>query len=364
MLSWRRSAAGVAAVAAATILGGLLFQPNVAAERGCGWGKFTDERPPGECWRPFSAESPFNRALPASPQQPLDSVLMARTVTGWGAGLRFVVGNADTPFDFNHPIYFSERSNPAFRVNCTEFGGACSVDGHRVRIPNLARPAGGSDGHLAVIDQRNGWEYDFWQVSNKPGGGGQLDVGWAGRTKIGTDGATGRRVGATAAGFALSAGVIRPAELRAGEIDHALFMTVDCTNGHAVYPADRGAGTACQGGLLDGLTEVAPAMGQHFFLEMSNAEIEALPVGNWQKTILEAMARYGMFVGDTGGSGWGILIESASSFTSFGRPDPWVRIARRIGLPETVAADGTPRYAFDMRGTVDWASELRVAERA
>ena len=100
-------------------------------------------------------------------------------------------------------------------------------------------------------------------------------------------------------------------------------MTVDCTNGHAVYPADHNAGTACGRGLLDGSTEVAPAMGQHFFLEMSDAEIEALPVAHWQKTILEAMARYGMFVGDTGGSGWGILIESASSFTSFGRPDPW-----------------------------------------
>ena len=343
------------------MLGGLLFQPSVAAKRGCGWGKFTAERPPGECWRPFSAESPFNRALPASPQQPLDSSPIARTVTGWGTGLRFVVGNADTPFDFNHPIYFSEKSNPVFRVNCTQFGGDCSVDGHRVRIPNLARPAGGSDGHLAVIDQRNGWEYDFWQVGDRAAGERQLDVGWAGRTKIGSDDATGRGAGATAAGLALSAGVVRPAELRAGEIDHALFMTVGCTNGRAVYPADHNGGTACGRGLVDGSTEVAPAMGQHFFLEMSEAEIEALPVAHWQKTILEAMARYGMFVGDTGGSGWGIVVESASSFTSFGGPDPWVRIARRIGLPETLADDGTPRYAFDMQGTVDWASELRVA---
>ena len=98
-------------------------------------------------------------------------------------------------------------------------------------------------------------------------------------------------------------------------------------------------------------------MGQHFFLAMSNAEIEALPVGDWQKTILEAMARYGMFVGDTGGSGWGILIESASSFTSFGRPDPWVRIARRIGLPERWRRRHAPLR-------VRYAGHGRLGERA
>ena len=67
-------------------------------------------------------------------------------------------------------------------------------------------------------------------------------------------------------------------------------------------------------------------MGQHFFLEMTDAQIEALSVPSWQKTILRAMARYGLYVGDTGGGGWGIQFESGSSFTSFGQPDPWVRL--------------------------------------
>jgi hypothetical protein len=45
---------------------------------------------------------------------------------------------------------------------------------------------------------------------------------------------------------------------------------------------------------------VWPALGQHFYLDMSSAEIDALNVPAWKKPILHAMAEYGMFVGDTG----------------------------------------------------------------
>ena len=72
-------------------------------------------------------------------------------------------------------------------------------------------------------------------------------------------------------------------------------------------------------------------MGQHFFLEMTDAEIEALSVPAWQKTILRAMARYGLYVGDTGGGGWGVQFESGSSFTSFGQADPWVALGDQLG---------------------------------
>ena len=234
------------------------------------------------------------------------------------------------------------------------------MGGDRIAIPNQARPAAGGDGSLAVIDQREGWEYDFWQVTSKPQGGGRIDASWAGRTRIGKDNATGLRAAGTAAGFALSAGIVRPAELRAGEINHALFMVVKCTNGTHVWPAaGPGSGRSCSS---IGLSNArAPALGAHFYLEMTRAEIDALAVPKWQKTILRAMARYGMFVGDTGGNGWRIKIESGSSFTSFGKPDPWTKIAQGLGLPSWTSSDGSTHYLYDMRGAVDWASELRVA---
>jgi hypothetical protein len=73
------------------------------------------------------------------------------------------------------------------------------------------------------------------------------------------------------------------------------------------------------------------------------------------------MADYGMFVGDTGGEAWALVVESGASQTSFGRDDPWVKLGERIGLPSIVGDDGGLRYVFDMRNSVDWPSELRVA---
>ena len=136
----------------------------------------------------------------------------------------------------------------------------------RVRIPDRARPAGGSDHHLAVVDQRSGWEYDLWEVESKPSGGGELVTGYGGRTRIDGDGLGSD---ATAAHFGLLAGIIRAQELRRGRIDHALFLVADCDSGEFVYPA-RGRGAPC-GDRTD-----APAEGMRFQLDMSDAEIRAL----------------------------------------------------------------------------------------
>jgi hypothetical protein len=137
-------------------------------------------------------------------------------------------------------------------------------------------------------------------------------------------------------------------------------MTVPCTRGVSVYPSGPGAGTACADS--DHSRSSPPAMGQRLYLEMSKGEVKALPLPRWERTILQAMRRYGMFVGDTGGGGdWGIQFESPSSFTSFGRSDPWSLLGRQVGLSPYPESDGTTRYFWDMRGAVDWATELRVA---
>jgi hypothetical protein len=322
-------------------------------------GPFSASNLPGACWRPYSAASPFNTPL-ASRQAAADSQQVVGRTMGFGQMDKISGGVADTEDDWSHPIYFSEASDPLFTVHCTYSSswGPCEVEGASLRIPNAARPAGGGDGHMAVIDQASGWEYDFWQVQQKPAGGGTLTVSYGGKTRIDSDGLGSN---ATAANFGLAAGVIRPSELEAGQIEHALFMVVECTNGTAVWPApSTGTGRSCSSiGLSDA---DAPAMGQRFFLDMDAAQIDALPNPAWQKTILHAMAEYGLYVGDTGGSAWGIAIESGSSFTSFGYEDPWARLGRQYEVPTWDGApDGKRRYIFDLRTAVDWASALKVA---
>ena len=103
-------------------------------------------------------------------------------------------------------------------------------------------------------------------------------------------------------------------------------------------------------------------MGQHFYLDMSEAEIAALAKPEWQKTILRAMAKYGTYVGDTGGGGWNLMFESGSSYTSFGQTDPWITLGDRLGVPKwTNPESGRTLRIWDFGSAVNWAGELKVA---
>jgi hypothetical protein len=300
-------------------------------------------------WRPYGPHSPWNRRVPAgAPLHPRSEPIVSKLLS-WGRAQDLLAGHSGTSADYYHPIYFSSASDPVFELDATRDWGTSEIEGHRIRIPDAARPAGGGDGHLSVITE-DGWEYDLWTVSAKPRGGGRLRFGWGGRTRIDGDGLGSN---ATAAHFALAAGIIRAPELRAGRIDHALFIGVRCTaaRSEAVYPAAPGTGEPCAGSDPD-----APPMGARFVLDMSDAEIDALRAPAWKKTILRAMSSYGMIVGDAIGSGsWGLQFESGSSYTSFGRQDPFAALARRAGV-------GTweGMYVFNVHDGVDWESRLRL----
>jgi hypothetical protein len=270
----------------------------------------------------------------------------------WGGAQNMLAGHADTGADYYHPIYFSRASDPEYVLDATQSWGTAEVEGHRIHVPEAARPAAGGDGHMSVITE-DGWEYDLWTVSSKPAGGGTLRFGWGGRTRVDGDGLGSN---ATAAHFGLAAGVIRAPELEAGRIDHALFMGVRCTAAPsaAVYPAAPGTAEACsrQRGESDA---DAPPMGSRFVLDMSDAEIDALRVPGWKKTILRALSTYGMIVGDAIGSGaWGLQFESGSTYTSFGRPDRVAAFARAAGVPTW-----NGMYVFNLQDGVDW-SRLRL----
>ena len=121
--------------------------------------------------------------------------------------------------------------------------------------------------------------------------------------------------------------------------------------GTYVFPAHHN-GAACDHGAD------APAMGQRFQLAMSDEQINALAVPAWKKTILRAMAHYGMIVGDTGGDSWAVEYESGVQYTSLGQPDKWVSLAQKVGI----AKGSTGAYAFNLRDGVDYGRYLRVVD--
>nr|MDQ5808996.1 NUDIX domain-containing protein [Actinomycetota bacterium] len=325
-------------------------KPNPGVSGSCAFGTFKVGSWPGGCWRPYSDSSPFNRPIPVgAPSHPNSDAIVRRTLSFGPLG-HLLAGDADTSEDWNHPTYYSQPDDPIFTLHCYEDWGECDIEGHQIRIPDAARPAAGGDGHLTVVDQASGWEYDLYKVRSKPAGGGTLEFRWGGRTRIDGDGLGSD---ATAARFGNLAGIIRAQEMDTARIAHALFMNARCDSGTYVYPAKKN-GRACSA--IGESNSDAPPMGARFQLAMSPEQIEALAVPRWKKTILHAMAEYGMYMGDTGGD-WGVSFESGSTYTSFGVEDEMVRFARENGVPFN-----NGHYVFNLREGVDWGRYLRVVD--
>ncbi|MDP8910337.1 MAG: hypothetical protein M3N47_14755 [Chloroflexota bacterium] len=286
-----------------------------------------------------------------------------RQTQKWNEPQSLVVGHPDGNHgDYGHPIYYARQSDPLYTIRCTRWRSSCEVDGMRVRIPEQARPASGGDAHMAVIDTRRRWEYDFWKVQDTrlPRGGGTIRIAHGGRTRWGTASSDGLGSNATAAHFGLAAGVLRAEEWDAavksgGAIKHALFIAVRCTAGYSVYPAAPGTtGSTCRD---EGERSNAPPLGARFFLDLTNDQIEALSVPAWKKPILKAMARYGMIVGDTIGGNlhsWGIWAESDVQYRAFGRAGRFAQLGEKWNVRTHRGA-----YVFDIASGVDW-SKLRM----
>lgn len=329
----------------------------VPSSGGLGWEGFGGGALPGAGWRPYASSSPFNQRVEGAAVVPNSAAMVSAALSN-GAPGNLVAGTAETSNDWGHPVFFAQPGDPLYTLHATE--GRNALEGMRIPVPDYARPAGGGDGHMTIVTPE-GWEYDLWQAQPLPQGGGTLTFSNGGRTRI--DG-SGTGSGGTAAGFGNLAGMIRAPELAAGHINHALFIVLKCAaqgtsfgygttptsyGSSFVYPANHG-GTSC------GSSNTSmPPLGARFTLAMSPAQISALPVPSWKKTILTALAEYGGYVGDTGGPGFGLMLESSTSYTALGVPDPLVAFAKANGLPKWEG-----NYVFNVAGGVEWSKYLRV----
>ena len=199
-------------------------------------------------------------------------------------------------------------------------------------MPAAAKPAPGSDSHMTVVDQANGREYDFEHATWAPGHR-TLNV-WAGaEVPIGTTVGDGLGSGATAADFANLAGLITEPQLAAGKIDHAISIDVPCTEGF-VYPATLANGQTCKD-ITTYHGGAEPALGQLMQLHMSDAQIAKFHGPTWEKTIMTAMAHYGVYINDTMGPGTPQTIsfetESDVSYTSLGNKPLMANFIKQAG---------------------------------
>ena len=293
------------------------------------FGSFSASNFPSACWRPYSASSPFNRQLPANPTIASNSSAIVANLTANQYGFEGGSGQfAFTSDDGRDGVYYSRPSDPVVTIHCTyAWGpGTCTgsdkvnIDGQQIHIPAGAMPQdNGSDMHMTVVDQADQAEYDFehatWSADHQT-----LNV-WAGaEIPAGANLGTGLGGGGTAAGVSTLAGLITEPELASGTINHALTINVPCTTG-TVYPAQGANGLPCNQLPDNTTTGTATPMGTLFQLNMTDTQIANTDAPTWEKTIMTAMAHYGMYVNDTDGiNNIELEAESDISYTSLGGP--------------------------------------------
>jgi len=223
------------------------------------------------------------------------------------------------------PVYYASSKTRRLTVGLTAEWRSRNWM-HGVPIPDHARPdpgsSGGTDGHMAVIDQRTGCFYEFYGAERRSDG--SWHASWANRGSLTGTGIQPGGLSTRASGFVNFAGLIRPTELRAGVIRHALTFGYPFTKGGGpVRPATSSDGRASTQDGWGGLARPANALpipeGARVQLDPT-LDLGALGLKPWQRAVARALQVYGMFLVDTSGN-MSLAAMGAQSW----RVNPYVR---------------------------------------
>lgn len=167
-------------------------------------------------------------------------------------------------------------------------------------VPPLTTTYGDpGDGHLAVADPTTNKVYSLWQ-SEKVGSDWQASYG--GLAALDGDGRE-TAGSSTATNLSRYGAVIRAAEIQAGVINHALFVSSDICDSTFRYPASKSDGTN-----VGGVPTPIP-QGSRLQLDPS-IDLDAISgMTDGEKTIARALQTYGAYVGDKGGARLGFIFE-------------------------------------------------------
>lgn len=300
----------------------------------CARGEF-----PPASWRPYGANSAFNKMVPSSPQLMSNS---SNRVT-YLLDTLGTAGRADHfwfPPDGSSgwPTYYGNSNDPLFSVTCTWYGGTCDpdVDDDFFRAPSGAKVQGNNpsptagDRHFTFVDQTQVpmMEFDLWgaETSPLPNFNGTIRTQNAGKTYV-MDG-SGQNIGngdGTAGHVGNLAGRIRAEEFtdavaNQSYINHALAIAIKCINGDAVYPSIKKSGMK-----ICPSTTYALPMGARLWLDMSFTQINNLNIPEWKKVLLRTLNKYGAIVMDTNSSNvfWQWQTESGNQYLSLSVEDKW-----------------------------------------
>jgi hypothetical protein len=266
----------------------------------------TGGTPGAGVWRPYSDTSPWNTPIPSDAALEPDSAgLIADFESSSQYGEHLDV-NLDS---YSVPLFWADADTPRHTITCRVGGhgfvGDNGMDATaEIPIPDDAAPDPESDHHLLIIDRSTHTEYGLWDAQEADGvwtcGLGALqDLSGEGvRPLAEVADPWWEAHGPRACGYGLSAGLIRPEEIEAGVIEHALIVAYPHIRaGMYVSPAStaqaaNGAGAQSDRGIpCGGRIQYDPSI-----------DVDSLETSDAGKTILRALQIYGAYVGDYSGA--------------------------------------------------------------
>lgn len=218
---------------------------------------------------------------------------------------------------YTYPVYYAEPGTALWTLTATGKAATHEPDGTRtdhadkklqVPLPDGAVPASGTDAQIVVIDRATGDEYDLWQVRNIDSVNRTATISNGTRYKAAMygPGTTYPTVyWSQGAGLPYSAGLIRPWEIAAGRIPHALQILGNWTAPTFRYPATKSDGSNTNG-IPEGSTIYIPAS---YDIETMRDRNGAL-LTREAKIIARALQEFGAIVVDTAGNTGKIRAES------------------------------------------------------
>ena len=224
---------------------------------------------------PFAADSPWNAGVGAAAryEQSTDSetaALVRGDVRAWV--------NAD---QYSQPVYRATVLDPVATVQ------PASAPAVQYRIPDVARPAAGTDANLNVVEPSGRWADESWHMRGQ-------NPSWTSGHHLAVDlFGSGFGCGVRASGASAIGGLIRQWELDVGSIRHALALAItgDQLRRGPVWPA-----TSEDGDAAGSYTGPVP-MGA-FAAIPRGVDVGSLGLSPIGLALARAMQDYGVFVVD------------------------------------------------------------------
>ena len=245
-------------------------------------------------FRPFSSDSLWNKDISASPVDPNSDAII--NFIGSSVGMHADFGSGQYQGS-NIGIPYSVVSGTQAPVSITFTAYGSESDPGPMPVPGNAPiegdpNPGNGDRHVLVLDNSNCFLYELF--SAVPNGNGSWNAASAAVWDLLSDGNTQRPwtwTSADAAGLPIFPGLVRYDEVAAGQIQHAIRVTLQDSRAAAVLPATHWAANSTSAN--------APPMGMRMRLK-ANYNISGF--STQVQVILSAMKKYGLIMADNGSS--------------------------------------------------------------